>query len=67
MNVVRRAMSGARSRIFAIMSRYSAGEPGRRIRESTFAVTCCSGMSQYDAKRGSRPISSKSDQSSEPG
>jgi hypothetical protein len=46
MNVVRMAMSGTSSRMRAIISRYSFGEPGRRIRPRTFAETCCSGMSQ---------------------
>ena len=67
MNVVRSERSGTSSRIRVTISRYSVGEPGRRIVFSTFAETCCSGMSQYDTKRFSRPISSKSDQSIEPG
>ena len=46
MNVVRSVMSGTSARIRAIISRYSFGEPGRRMRPRTFAVTCWSGMSQ---------------------
>ena len=45
MKVVRRVRSGTIERMRAIISRYSFGEPGRRMRPRTFAETCCSGMS----------------------